>query len=454
MAQTDTGETLWRIEADSGTGDIGESGIYTDLRNVTATIYQMNEPSVRVSSQEGSANEEKGQMKLTGKVHALAVDGSADLSCDTITWTRDARELKAHGNVTGRLGDLSFRGAREVRAVFAPKDGDVKGTSLVLTSAFVMGQGVTFRSPEAELDAERLTARYEENRTRLVWEGEGKPFRAHWKAQNLTVTGSRFTITQDVKQTGSREVLSLRSGAFTGNVAATWSPEGDNITISGLNEWRIELAADGKSWSSAGVGAPFAFRSKTHQLAARGQNIKGEGAIMQSGRTATMEVSRLELTNAEVEMETQDGKATLTNLATFVFSQNRSTWTGDARGAPLVVDWPMRRFRLSAPRARLEGRIATQGTQRQYNWSKIMLSGGINASLVVRNGSEEQQLNATAPEATLDRDAKTLILMGGVTLRGNVTILGGSETVVTSPAISVTFNDDLTQVVSIRMTGN
>ncbi|MER3462425.1 MAG: hypothetical protein C4342_05405 [Armatimonadota bacterium] len=90
----------------------------------------------------------------------------------------------------------------------------------------------------------------------------------------------------------------------------------------------------------------------------------------------------------------------------------------------------------------------------RYEWSRLTLSGGVNASLVVRNGEEEQQLNASAPQATLDRDAKTLALNGGVALRGNVTILGGGETIVTSPSITVAFSDDLTQVVSIRMTGN
>ncbi|MER3467034.1 MAG: hypothetical protein C4340_08210, partial [Armatimonadota bacterium] len=216
VAQTEAGDTLWRIEAESGTGDVAESGVYTNLKNVTATIYQSNEASVQITAKNGSANEEEGLMHMSGNVHAIATDGSASLSCDTITWRRKARELTATGSVTGRLANLSFRSAREVRAVLAPKDGDVKGTSLVLTSVFVLGQGVTFRSPEAELDANRLTARYEENRTRLVWEGEGKPFRAHWKAQNLTVTGSKFTITQDVKQVEGREALFLRSGAFTG----------------------------------------------------------------------------------------------------------------------------------------------------------------------------------------------------------------------------------------------
>lgn len=453
VAQTEEGETLWRIEADSGTGDIAETGVYTDLKNVTATIYQSKEANVSITADSGSANEEEGRMHMSGNVHAVATDGSANLSCDTITWQRRARELTATGNVTGRLAQLSFRSAREVRAVLAPKDGDVKGTSLVLTSVFVLGQGVTFRSPEAELDADRLTARYEQNRTRLVWEGEAKPFRAHWKAQNLTVTGSRFTITQDVKQVEGREVLSLRSGVFTGSVAASWSPEGDTVSLTGLSEWKVELSADGKSWSSTGAGAPFLFRSTANQLTARGRAIKSEGAVVQSGGASTMEVGRLELTNADVELQTQDGKATLTNLSSFVFTQARGAWTGDAKGAPLTINWPARQFRLTAPTARIEGRVLSRGTQR-YEWSKLALSGGVNASLVVRNGSEEQQLNATAPQATLDRDAKTLALSGGVTLRGNVTILGSGETVVTSPSITVTFSDDLTQVVSIRMTGN
>ncbi|MER3467033.1 MAG: hypothetical protein C4340_08205, partial [Armatimonadota bacterium] len=81
--------------------------------------------------------------------------------------------------------------------------------------------------------------------------------------------------------------------------------------------------ADGKSWSSAGAGAPFFFRSKANQLTARGRNIKSEGAVVQSGGAATMEVGKVELANADVELETQDGKATLTNLSTFVFTQSR-----------------------------------------------------------------------------------------------------------------------------------
>lgn len=453
VAQTETGETIWRIEADSGTGDISETGVYTDLQNVKATIYQSEAASVQVTAERGSANEKEGRMHMSGNVRAVATDGSASLSCDTIAWQRQTRELKATGRVTGRFADLSFRQAREVRAVLAPKDGDVKGTSLILTSVFVLGQGVTFRSPEAALDADRLTARYEDNRTRLVWEGEGRPFRAHWKAQNLTVTGTKFTITQDVKQAGGREVLSLRTGAFTGAVAASWSPEGDTMSLTGLSEWRVELSADGKSWSSTGSGSPFVFRSKANQLTARGRTIKSEGAVVQSGGASTMEVGRLALTNADVELETQDGKATLTNLSSFVFTQERGTWTGDAKGVPLTVNWPARQFRLTAPTARIEGRVLSQGTQR-YEWSSLILSGGVDASLVVRNGSQEQQLNATALQATLDRDAKTLVLSGGVTLRGNVTILGSGETVVTSPSITVVFSDDLTEVVSIRMTGN
>lgn len=434
-------------------GDIAETGAYTDLKNVTATIYQSNEPSVRITAENGSADEKEGLMHMAGDVRAVAMDGSANLSCDTITWKRRAGELTATGGVTGRLADLSFRSAREVRAVLAPKDGDMKGTSLVLTSVFVVGQGITFRSPEAELSADRLTARYEENRTRLVWEGEGKPFRAHWKVQNLTVTGSTFTIAQDVKLVQGREVLSLRSGAFKGGVSATWSPQGDTVSLTGLNEWRVDLAADGKSWSSSGAGAPFLFRSKANQLSARGRSIKSEGGMLQSGGASSMEVGRLELTNADVELETQDGTATLTNLATFVFTQSRGAWTGDAKGNPLTVDWPARRFRLTAPSARIEGRVLSQGARR-YEWSKLMLSGGVNASLVVRSGTENQQLNALAPEASLDRDARMLTLSGGVTLRGSVTILGSGESVVTSPSITVTFSDDLTQVVSIRMTGN
>jgi lipopolysaccharide export system protein LptA len=420
---------------------------------VKATIYQSEAASVQVTADHGSANEKEGRMHMSGNVRAVADDGSASLSCDTIAWQRRTRELKATGRVTGRLADLSFRQAREVRAVLAPKDGDVKGTSLVLTSVFVLGQGITFRSPEAELDADRLTARYEENRTRLVWEGEGKPFRANWKAQNLSVTGAKFTITQDVKQVGGREVLSLRSGAFTGNVAASWSPEGDTVSLTGLSEWRVELSADGKSWSSTGAGSPFVFRSRANQLTARGRTIKSEGAVVQTGGASMMEVGRIELASADVELETQDGKATLTNLSSFVFTQARGAWTGDAKGAPLTINWPARQFRLTAPAARIEGRVLSQGTQR-YEWTKLALSGGVNASLVVRNGTQEQQLNASAPQASLDREAKSLSLSGGVTLRGNVTILGSGETVVTSPSITVVFNDDLTQVVSIRMTGN
>ncbi|GIV02328.1 MAG: hypothetical protein KatS3mg015_1158 [Fimbriimonadales bacterium] len=449
VAQTDQGETLWRIRADRGTGTLSEDNAQTDLRNVEATLYQKEEPAVVLIGSTGRADEKAGEIAVEGNVRARAVDGSASLSCDRIKWNRDARLLSAYGNVTGRLGTLSFDSADQVRARFDNKEGDVKGTSLMLVSAFVIGQGVTFRSPEVELDAKSLTARYADNRTRLVWEGSGTPFRAYWKAQDLTVTGSNFRITQSVRQEGGREVLALQSGVFSGNVSARWTPAGDTVTLTGLSEWTVTVQQQERRWNAAGKGAPIRFESKANNLKATGATLSSQGTLDARGGATAMAVEKLSLTNATVDLQLQDGPATLRNLNDFTLTQTNGAWQAVGTGNRLQIEYPAREFMLLAAKATLKG--VTGQNPGAYEWQTADLEGNVEAVVVVTQGDQKQRLRATAPSASLDRQAAILTLSGGVTLSGNLTLLGGGETTVTSPSIRVQFDPTLTQVVRIEM---
>lgn len=449
VAQTDQGETLWRIRAERGTGTLSQDNAQTDLRNVEATLYEQERPAVVLTGDSGQADEKAGVVVVQGDVRAKATDGSAALTCDRIKWNRDEKLLSASGNVAGRLGTLSFGSADQVRARFAGKDEDVKGTSLILVSAFVVGQAVTFRSPEVELDAKSLTARYADNRTRLIWEGTGSPFRAYWKAQELTVTGERFQITQSVSQQGGREVLSLQSGVFSGNVSAKWTPQGDTVTISGLDEWNVSVQQQNRRWSASGKGAPIRFESKANQLKATGTTLSSEGSLEAQGNATAMAVERLSLTRANVDILFQDGPATLSNVDDFTFTQRGGNWQATGVGNRLRIEYPAKEFLLLASKATLTG-LAPQ-RQGAYEWQVAELEGNVEATLVVTQGDQKQRLRALAPKARLDRGQALLILSDGVTLSGNLTILGGGETTVTSPSIRVQFDPTLTQVVRIEM---
>lgn len=284
------GKPVWEVRAAEAKGELSPKGDFTDVKGVTAIIYDGGSPAFEIKADRGNVSKSTGKLDLNGNVEAKSVDGLTSLSCDRITWNNDKRNLHATGNVFGTSNGMILGPATSVDAKFknAPKNMNASAaTTLILTSLILQGPGITYKDNAGNMSitgVDKFSMKPNTDGSVYSFSGSGSPFVAKWLKQGIEVTARTVDGSFAVVQRGNTKSWELRNGKFSGGITAKMDGERGNMEMRGMSDFNMELTQDSR-WKFSGTGSPITVALPDSGAVISGNTFEG----FASGTTARPE---------------------------------------------------------------------------------------------------------------------------------------------------------------------
>jgi LPS export ABC transporter protein LptC len=280
MRKYDTkGKVVWEVRAAEATGELSPKGDFTDVRQVTAIIYDSGSPAFEISADRGNISKSTGKLDLEGDVTAKSADDHTSLSCDRITWNNELRNLHATGNVSGTSNGATLGPADSVTAKFKNIDKKMNTstiTALVLTSLIMQGPRIHYKDGAGNMDigADKFSAVFDEGANLFRFSGSGSPIVAKWLKQGITVSGRTGEGAFSSVAVGGTTTYELQSAKFTGNITAKMDGAQGNVDIASVDVFTLDRAGTNR-WKFAGSGGPFSVKLPESGATLTGSKFEG-----------------------------------------------------------------------------------------------------------------------------------------------------------------------------------
>jgi len=320
------GLILWEVRAAEAKGELSPKGDFTDVKGVTAIIYDSGSPAFEISADQGNVSKSTGKLDLNGNVAAKSADGRTSLGCDRITWNNDKRNLHATGNVSGTSNGASLGPAESVTAKFKNFDKKMNTstvTTLILTSLIMQGPRIHYKDGAGNMDvgANKFNVVYDEAANLYRFKGSGSPIVAKWLKQGITLSGGTAEGAFASSGEAKAKNYELQSAKFTGNISAKMDGAQGNVDITSVDVFTLERV-NANRWKFGGSGGPFTVKLPDSGATITGSKFDGIAAEV----------------NGKPEWESATFAGGVTALVTQVDKKTNQTYTITASCPKVVID--------------------------------------------------------------------------------------------------------------------
>ncbi|HWP30541.1 MAG TPA: LPS export ABC transporter periplasmic protein LptC [Fimbriimonadales bacterium] len=456
---SESGEKLWALKAHRADATLSREEKRGKLTGVEVTLFQENLPYLRITSEYGWADESEKKFDLRGKVFAETNDKRTKLQCERVFGSADAGNIAASNNVRLIYDGMSLGPADNLKARFSKKKGKLEEGARLEWVTF-QGQDVWFSDKARNMVISNVVS----GEVRTIQDGkfiemraEGKPVRAVWSKEGLTVTAESVHGILEPESTEGGESYRLLSATFqnkvTGQMQTKSARVGVKPTPRTINV-KAPKAVYEREKSTLTLTGGVVVRS-THPSVV---GVLRAPTISVHFKPDTFEAQRIVASGEDITYSDELSDLEIWGLRRIEIREGETKQTRDieGEGTPLHLRFPARGFEVSANKVEGTFDAREEAIPAEQRLETARFSGGVSGKLSGSAKDRRGQIRKwtaylRCSEVLYSKGSRTLTLLGGVEIEGDHPLLGFGGGMASAPKMVVKFKEGTFEPESFRM---